>query len=104
MTYKDLAYLNFIYVPVLCEDRMPPLMQFVPTIDEDGEIIIYRLTEIGENFMWNMRDGVGDNSPNNNKKIVMWLEKQQVIPDEQRDTFFWKFGLEFSDHQPITIP
>jgi|ERR1035437_710111 hypothetical protein len=69
---KHIKMVNFLYMPVPIEVRLPELMKFVPVIDEDGEIAIYRRTEHG----WNMRDGMGDNSPNNNKKIIFWLEKQ----------------------------
>jgi hypothetical protein len=65
-----------IYKKVLIKNELPPLNKFVPTIDEDGEIIMYRLTEQG----WNMRDCVGKNSPNNNKAIIYWL-KEISIPN-----------------------
>ena len=58
----------FRVVPI--EEREPPFMKFVPTIDEAGEIIFFRRTVHG----YNMRDGQADNSPNNNLKILSWLE------------------------------
>ena len=83
MTKEDLEQINFYYVPVSTKERLPELMKFVPVIDTDGEIAIYRLTEYG----WNMRDGMADNSPNNNKEIVCWLEKIDLIENEQKETF-----------------
>lgn len=83
MTKQDLEQRNFYYVPVSTKERLPELMKFVPVIDTDGEIAIYRLTEHG----WNMRDGMADNSPNNNKEIVCWLEKINLVESEQKETF-----------------
>ncbi len=64
---------------------MPPLEKFVPTIDEAGEIIIYRLVELQHYDLktkklvprqsWNMRDMRGDNTPNDNLPITHWLEE-----------------------------
>jgi hypothetical protein len=83
MTSEELEKINFIYVPVLFSDRKPELMKFVPCIDSAGEVAIYRLTEYG----WNMRDGMADNSPNNNLEIVCWLEKMPLFTEGQVDTF-----------------
>jgi hypothetical protein len=70
-------------VPVV--ERMPELDKFVPTIDDKGEIIIYRYvksqiwnekTKTTEPyFFWNMRDMRGDNTPNDNQPIIYWLEE-----------------------------
>jgi hypothetical protein len=78
MTAEQLEQTNFVYVPVLCSERMPDMMVFVPCVDERGEISVYRRTEYG----WNMRDAMGDNSPNNNIPIVSWLEKRPIFADE----------------------
>lgn len=86
MNKKDIEW-NFFYIPVSIEERLPELMKFVPVIDIDGEISFYRLTDNG----WNMRDGMGDNSPNNNKEIVGWLEKRQLLEDGQQQTFLEMF-------------
>ena len=52
-------------------EELPPFNEFVVTIDSMGEMLIYRLTEYG----WNMRDGKGDNSPNDNFPIKYWLKE-----------------------------
>jgi hypothetical protein len=59
------------YKKISIDERLPELGKFVTTIDEAGEHIVYRLTEYG----WNMRDMSGVNSPNNNLKILYWLEE-----------------------------
>jgi hypothetical protein len=64
-----------VFVPIAVADRFPPLNEFVPVIDEAGEIFIYRRTEEG----WNMRDSQGTNTPNTNKAIIYWLDKQYTI-------------------------
>lgn len=78
MTYEELQNTNFAYFPISVHERMPDKMKFVPVIDDVGEISIYRHTEHG----WNMRDGMADNSPNNNRSILYWLEKKPIL-DEQ---------------------
>ena len=70
MNYSISATAAKFFKVVNIEERKPPLMKFVPTIDDNGEIIMYRRTEHG----YNMRDSEGTNSPNNNHKIVSWLE------------------------------
>ncbi len=75
---------NF-YRKVSVLERNPPLDKFVPTIDEKGEIIIYRLVEQQvwdgkkkKSFpsqFWNMRDMHGDNTPYDNHPITHWLEE-----------------------------
>ena len=82
MTIEDLENRNYAYVPISVKERLPELMKFVPTIDIDGEIIIYRRTENG----WNMRDSRGINTPPDNKEIICWLEKVQLFDDEKRDS------------------
>ncbi len=59
------------FLTVATKDRLPPIGKYVPTVDADGEIMMYRLTEHG----WNMRDIEGDATPNTNIKIEYWLEK-----------------------------
>jgi len=61
--------IDYIYVPVLITDRMPPIMQWVPLIDSDDNIVIGRNTEYG----FNMRDG--GPVPSSNNKLIAWLEK-----------------------------
>ncbi len=67
------------YKKVSIEEKFPPLMKFVTTIDENGEHRVYRLTKHG----WNMRDGDGINSPNNNLQITHWLEEVDLIELEK---------------------
>jgi hypothetical protein len=78
MTSEELTSMNYIYVPVSVKERLPDLMVFVQTIDIDGELIVYRRTEFG----WNMRDSRGDNTPNDNKEIICWLEKKVIFSEE----------------------
>lgn len=64
--------------------KLPPLdpdtkmSKFVPVIDEEGEVMIFRLTEYG----WNMRDAHANNTPNDNKKPVYWLEIKEITLPE----------------------
>lgn len=60
-----------MYRKISVADRLPEKNIFVTTIDTANEHIVYRLTDEG----WSMRDGVGDNSPNNNLAITHWLEE-----------------------------
>jgi hypothetical protein len=60
-----------MYRKIAVADRLPEKNKFVTTIDSANEHIVYRLTDEG----WSMRDGVGDNSPNNNLAITHWLEE-----------------------------
>jgi hypothetical protein len=51
-------------------DELPPLMEFVPVIDELGNIHYWRRTEHG----WNLRDGISDNTPDTERKMVAWIK------------------------------
>ena len=66
--------MNTIFRKVAIEDRLPELNKFVVLIDEAGEMIIYRRTDLG----WQMRESNGINTPNNNLKLVYWLEEVEV--------------------------
>lgn len=67
------------YKLVSISERMPERGEFVPCIDVDGNVVIYRWTPDG----WNMRDGMSDNSPNNNLPITAWLEKTEGEPEKE---------------------
>jgi hypothetical protein len=60
--------------------ELPPVGQFVTTIDKDGQHRVYRMN--GDKT-WCMRDLDGRESPNNNLPITHWL-KEGI----DRDTFF----------------
>lgn len=64
--------------------KLPPLnpetgmSKFVPCIDTNGEISMYRLTEHG----WNMRDAPAVNTPADNFTITHWIEVKEItIPE-----------------------
>jgi hypothetical protein len=82
--------INFLYVPVLISERLPDLYEFVPVVDDAGEIIMYQRTEEG----WNMRDAEGTNTPDNNRPLVYWLSKKYInfekteFRDKQKDLSF----------------
>lgn len=70
----------FIKVPV--DERLPELDKFVPAIDESGCISIYRrvsFPELKEEWLWDIRDNIGINSPNCNLKITHWLEEHKLM-------------------------
>lgn len=60
-----------LYRTVPIVDRLPPLGEWVTTIDQAGNHRVYRLIEHG----WNMRDVGGTNSPPDNLPMTYWLEK-----------------------------
>jgi len=95
MTTEELKYGNYMYLPILVDDvtDLAPLMQFVPTVDEDGQIMMYRRTEYG----WNMRDGIAPNTPPD-KKIVSWLKKMPIFEEEQANSLI---GILESGHDKI---
>lgn len=80
---------------VLLTERKPELNKWVPTIDINGDISIYRMVEVPEEskealkdtfpdgLMWNMRDAGGNNSPNNNLKMVSWLEEYDEVKERE---------------------
>lgn len=78
---------------VRLEEREPPMLKFVPTIDEAGEIIIFRRTEHG----YNMRDDTGINSPNDNLRIVAWLEPFDHLTNEEILDNAGAIGFELED-------
>ena len=60
------------YIAIPVKERMPPEGKWVTTIDIDDNERVYRFI----NGTWNMRDADGENSPNNNLEITLWLERQ----------------------------
>lgn len=69
------------YKKISVKERLPKYDTYVPTIDSNGEIIIYKLNEIlisetglSKHF-WTMRDISGNDTPNDNLPILYWLEE-----------------------------
>lgn len=74
------------YRTVDITERKPPYNVFVPTIDKQGNIFVYRLIEdknVGD--YWNLRETPAINSPSDNLKIEFWLEE---LPKQERKILY----------------
>jgi hypothetical protein len=63
---------------VLISQRLPPPNKYVVTIDEAGNQFIYCIFESNvfpEGWGWTSRDVRGINTPNDNLRMIYWLEE-----------------------------